>query len=68
MAVQAIDSKMTVRKTSLPGVLLLQPSVFTDSRGFFLQSYNKRTLAELGIVEEFVQDNHSFSARNVLRD
>ncbi len=47
--------------------LLLEPSVFTDSRGFFLESYNKQAMANLGIVAEFVQDNHSFSRRNVLR-
>src|SRR5438034_10467264 len=58
---------MKVTQTTLPGVLLLEPSVFTDSRGFFLESYNKQTMAKLGIVDEFVQDNHSFSARNVLR-
>ena len=67
MAVEATASEMKVTQTRLPGVLLLEPSVFTDSRGFFLESYNKRTMAELGIVQEFVQDNHSFSARNVLR-
>jgi dTDP-4-dehydrorhamnose 3,5-epimerase len=66
-AVQAIDSGMKVTQTTLPGVLLLEPSVFTDSRGFFVESYNKRTMAEAGIVDEFVQDNHSFSGRNVLR-
>src|SRR5438552_1964201 len=58
---------MKVTQTTLPGVLLLQPSVFTDNRGFFLESYNKQAMAKLGIVDEFVQDNHSFSARNVLR-
>ena len=58
---------MKVTQTTLPGVLLLEPSVFTDSRGFFVESYNKRTMAEAGIVDEFVQDNHSFSGRNVLR-
>lgn len=53
--------------TSLPGVLLLEPRVFGDDRGFFLESYNQRTFAELGIRETFVQDNHSFSERNVVR-
>ncbi len=65
--VVATDSGMKVTQTTLPGVLLLEPTVFTDSRGFFLESYNKQTMAELGIVDEFVQDNHSFSRRNVLR-
>ncbi len=54
-------------ETSLSGVLLIEPRVFGDDRGFFLESYNERTFAELGIREKFVQDNHSFSSRNVLR-
>jgi len=53
--------------TSLPGILLLEPRVFGDDRGFFLESYNQRTFAELGIKEAFVQDNHSFSEKNVVR-
>ena len=65
--VVATDSGMKVTQTTLAGVLLLEPTVFTDSRGFFLESYNKQTMAKLGIVDEFVQDNHSFSRRNVLR-
>jgi dTDP-4-dehydrorhamnose 3,5-epimerase len=59
---------MKVIATSLPEVLLLEPKVFGDDRGFFLESYNKRTLQDVaGIRGEFVQDNHSRSARNVLR-
>ena len=54
-------------ETILPGVFLLEPRVFGDDRGFFLESYNQRTFAELGIHENFVQDNHSYSSRNVLR-
>ncbi len=53
--------------TSLPGVVILEPRVFGDERGFFLESYNERTFAEAGIAEKFVQDNHSSSRRNVLR-
>lgn len=53
--------------TSLPEVLLIEPKVFGDARGFFFESYNRRELAELGLVAEFVQDNHSRSAMNVLR-
>jgi dTDP-4-dehydrorhamnose 3,5-epimerase len=69
-AVQAIGSGMDAVKkipTSLPGVFALEPRVFGDERGFFFESYNRRIMAEVGIVEEFVQDNHSCSARNVLR-
>lgn len=54
-------------ETSLSGVLLLEPRVFGDDRGFFLESYNERAFAELGIRERFVQDNHSYSGRNVIR-
>ncbi len=54
-------------ETSLAGVLLLEPRVFGDDRGFFLESYNGRAFAEIGIRERFVQDNHSYSERNVIR-
>lgn len=59
----------TFRKipTSLPGVVVLEPRVFADERGFFLESYNEKEFAELGIADRFVQDNHSSSQRNVLR-
>jgi dTDP-4-dehydrorhamnose 3,5-epimerase len=53
--------------TSLPGILLLEPQVFGDGRGFFLESYNQRTFADLGIPDAFVQDNHSCSEKNVVR-
>lgn len=53
--------------TTLPGVLLIEPRVFGDERGFFLESYNQRAFADLGIRETFVQDNHSFSGKNVIR-
>jgi len=48
-------------------VLLLNPTVFGDARGFFFESYNQRMLASLGIHHAFVQDNHSRSGKNVLR-
>ena len=53
--------------TAIPEVLLLEPKVFGDPRGFFYESWNKRTFAELGLDADFVQDNHSKSQRNVLR-
>ena len=53
--------------TGLPGVFVLEPRVFGDERGFFLESYNERVFSTIGINERFVQDNHSFSARDVLR-
>lgn len=58
---------MNVIETSLPGVLILEPKVFGDARGFFLESWNKHTFAKLGLEADFVQDNHSRSARGVLR-
>ncbi len=58
---------MNVIETSLPGVLILEPEVFGDERGFFFESYNKKALEKVGITAEFVQDNHSRSVRNVLR-
>jgi dTDP-4-dehydrorhamnose 3,5-epimerase len=66
MTLPAMD---TIKKisTSLPGVVILEPRVFSDERGFFLESYNQKAFAELGIDEWFVQDNHSSSRRNVLR-
>jgi len=53
--------------TSLSGVFILEPRVFGDERGFFLESYNERIFADLDIADRFVQDNHSRSAQNVLR-
>jgi len=53
--------------TSLPGMFLLEPRVFGDERGFFLESYNEQAMSEAGIPERFVQDNHSCSRLNVLR-
>jgi len=58
---------MKIIQTTLPDVLLLEPRVYGDARGFFMESYNKRVFAELGLAVEFVQDNHSRSGRNVLR-
>ncbi|HEU4414440.1 MAG TPA: dTDP-4-dehydrorhamnose 3,5-epimerase [Candidatus Angelobacter sp.] len=58
---------MNIIKTLLKDVLLLEPRVFRDDRGFFLESYNRNVLASFGIDDEFVQDNHSCSVKNVLR-
>jgi dTDP-4-dehydrorhamnose 3,5-epimerase len=58
---------MNVLPTPLAGALILEPRVFEDERGFFLESYSERTFSELGIREKFVQDNHSYSKRGVLR-
>lgn len=58
---------MNIIETALPGVLLLEPKVFGDARGFFLESWNRETFAALGLDLDFVQDNHSRSAKGVLR-
>jgi len=58
---------MKLIETSLPGVVLLEPKVFGDARGFFLESWNRKTFAEFGLDLDFVQDNHSRSMRGVLR-
>jgi dTDP-4-dehydrorhamnose 3,5-epimerase len=58
---------ITVKKLDIPEVLLLEPKIYRDSRGFFLESYNKKEFAENGILVEFVQDNFSRSSKNVLR-
>lgn len=59
---------LTVTRTALHGVLILEPPVFTDARGFFLESFNARDFAAaVGVTNEFVQDNHSGSAQHVLR-
>lgn len=58
---------MKATATALPDVLLIEPRVFGDDRGFFFESYNARALAACGIDAAFVQDNHSRSRRGVLR-
>ncbi len=58
---------MNVQTTHLDGVLLIAPKVFGDARGFFLETFQARRYAEAGIPNSFVQDNHSRSARGVLR-
>jgi dTDP-4-dehydrorhamnose 3,5-epimerase len=58
---------MKVRPTELPEVLLIEPRVLRDDRGFFLESYHRQKLAAGGLDATFVQDNHSRSAPRVLR-
>ena len=59
---------MKVTATSIPGVKLVEPSVFRDARGFFLETYHREKFRQAGLPEVFVQDNHSYSAvRGVLR-
>jgi dTDP-4-dehydrorhamnose 3,5-epimerase len=58
---------MKVTPTELPDILLIEPRVFGDARGYFYESYNARAFAAAGLEAEFVQDNHSLSTRGVLR-
>ncbi len=59
---------MQAAETGVRGLLVLEPKVFGDARGFFFESFNQRRFAELtGVNDAFVQDNHSRSARHVLR-
>jgi dTDP-4-dehydrorhamnose 3,5-epimerase len=58
---------MRIEPTAIPDVLLVEPDVHGDARGFFFESYNRRALSAAGIDAEFVQDNHSRSRRGVLR-
>jgi dTDP-4-dehydrorhamnose 3,5-epimerase len=54
-------------KSKLEGLIIIEPSVFTDDRGFFMETYSKKVFAENGINVEFVQDNHSRSTKGVFR-
>ena len=58
---------MKITPTDLPGVLILEPKVFPDARGFFLETYNKEKYLAAGLNIDFVQDNLSFSSKGVLR-
>lgn len=62
-----MTSKFTRYQTDLEGVTCIKPLVFKDSRGFFLESYNKSEFEKLGITTDYVQDNHSFSKKGVIR-
>jgi dTDP-4-dehydrorhamnose 3,5-epimerase len=58
---------MRALPTAIPDVLVVEPRLFEDVRGFFFESWNRRAFAEAGIDADFVQDNHSRSRRGVLR-
>ena len=58
---------MKVTETVLPGVFIIEPKIFPDARGFFVETYNKERYAACGIDVDFVQDNLSFSSKGVLR-
>lgn len=58
---------MKAVRCDLNGILVMEPTSYADDRGFFLESFERKRYRELGIVEEFVQENHSRSQKNVLR-
>ncbi len=58
---------MKITKTAIEGLLVVEPQVFTDSRGYFLESYSKAKFADAGINIDFVQDNQSVSCKNSVR-
>jgi dTDP-4-dehydrorhamnose 3,5-epimerase len=58
---------LKVESTGIPGLLIIEPPVHKDGRGFFFESYNRRDFSSIGIKDIFVQDNHSMSSRGVLR-
>lgn len=59
--------KISVKKCDIEGLYVIEPTVFHDARGYFMESYNKRDFEEAGLFMEFVQDNQSMSTRGVLR-
>jgi dTDP-4-dehydrorhamnose 3,5-epimerase len=58
---------MKARKLPIEGLILVEPDVFSDERGFFYESFSKKNYEELGIKDHFIQDNHSRSSKGVLR-
>jgi dTDP-4-dehydrorhamnose 3,5-epimerase len=66
-AVVASDDRLTVRSTPLGGLLVLEPRVFRDERGFFVETFRKELLERAGIDVELVQDNHSRSTKGTVR-
>lgn len=58
---------MNIVPTAIDGLLIIEPKVFGDDRGFFMETWNRKIFAGLGLDLDFVQDNHSRSARGVLR-
>jgi dTDP-4-dehydrorhamnose 3,5-epimerase len=58
---------MNIIETAIPGVLILEPRIFKDSRGAFFETYNERAMQKAGLPTHWVQDNFSLSRRNVVR-
>ncbi|KUK56599.1 MAG: dTDP-4-dehydrorhamnose 3,5-epimerase [Synergistales bacterium 53_16] len=60
-------AKITIQETPIPDLLVIEPQVFPDQRGYFLESFNRKAFKEAGLAMEFVQDNMSRSTKGVLR-
>ena len=60
-------SNFKFTKTAIDGIIIVEPAVFGDDRGFFMETYQKEEFAKGGITADFVQDNHSGSTKGVLR-
>ena len=58
---------MEITKTPIEGLLIIEPTVFKDDRGYFFERYNAQRFKELGIMDDFVQDNQSCSQKGVVR-
>lgn len=58
---------MKILKQAIPGIIVIEPDIYRDTRGFFLESYHAKKYGQAGIEENFVQDNHSFSRQGTLR-
>lgn len=58
---------MTISETLIPGVMIFDPKVFNDDRGYFFESYSKKVFEDAGINSDFVQDNQSLSQKNTIR-
>ena len=58
---------MPIITTEFPNLIIFEPTVFEDSRGYFFESYNENTLAQAGITTKFVQDNQAKSSYGVIR-
>ncbi len=67
MAIITKHNTMQVSTTPIEGLLVIQPAIFSDARGYFYEPYNKKKFAEIGLREDFVQDNQSCSQKGVLR-
>ena len=61
------ENEVKITKTEFEGLLIIEKSIFEDHRGHFYESYNKKSFSEAGIEVEFIQDNQSYSHKNVIR-